>query len=197
MPQLHRSLPFAFAVALLAGCSAGMGANQVAPNDTPALEAQVAQRPTDGVLLTRLGVAYYDQKNWTRARDALQAAVVLDRSNYRGLIYLGLSYEELGQLDSARATYTQARLRARGNRQRTELDNRLRLLTHKEIQVAARAALAQEAALSQTPPEANTIAVFPFRYVGTNEDLRPLERGPVVDHEARHRSRHVGRRLGK
>ncbi|MEO6066585.1 MAG: tetratricopeptide repeat protein [Gemmatimonadota bacterium] len=177
MPQFHRSLPLAFAVALLAGCSAGMGANQVAPNDTPALEAQVAQRPTDGVLLTRLGVAYYGQKNWTRARDVLQAAVVLDRSNYRGLIYLGLSYEELGQLDSARATYTQARLRARGNRQRTELDNRLQLLTHKEIQVAARAALAQEATLSQTPPEANTIAVFPFRYVGTNEDLRPLERG--------------------
>lgn len=177
MPQLQRPLSFAFAAALLSGCAAGTGANQVAPNDVPALEAQAAQRPNDGVLLTRLGVAYYGQQNWTRARDVLQAAVVLDRSNYRGLVYLGLSYEELGQLDSARATYTQARLRARGNRQRGELDNRLQLLTHKEIQVAARAALAQEATLSQTPPEANTIAVFPFRYLGTNEEMRPLERG--------------------
>ena len=177
MSQLHRSLPLAALAALLAGCAAGTGANQVAPNDVPALEAQAAQRPTDGVLLTRLGVAYYGQKNWDRARDALKSAVVLDRSNYRGLVYLGLTYEELGQLDSARASYTQARLRARGNRQRAELDNRLMLLTHKEIQVAARAALAQESTLSRTPPEANTIAVFPFRYLGTNEDLRPLERG--------------------
>jgi tetratricopeptide (TPR) repeat protein len=177
MRQLHRSLPLAIAAALLAGCAAGTGANRVAPNDVPALETQVAQRPNDGVLLTRLGVAYYGQKNWDRARDVLKAAVVLDRANYRGLVYLGLTYEELGQLDSARATYTQARLRARGNRQRGELDNRLQLLTHKEIQVAARAALAQEATLSQTPPEANTIAVFPFRYVGTNEEMRPLERG--------------------
>lgn len=177
MRQLHRSLPLTLAAALLAGCAAGTGANQVAPNDVPALEAQVAQRPTDGVLLTRLGVAYYQQRNWTRARDVLQSAVVLDRSNYRGLVYLGLTYEELDQLDSARASYTQARLRARGNRQRGELDNRLQLLTHKEIQVAARSALAQEATLSQTPPESNTIAVFPFRYMGTNEEMRPLERG--------------------
>ena len=177
MSQLHRSLPLAVAAALLAGCAAGTGANRVAPNDVPALEAQAAQRPTDGVLLTKLGVAYYGQKNWDRARDVLKSAVVLDRSNYRGLVYLGLTYEELGQLDSARASYTQARLRARGNRQKSELDNRLMLLTHKEIQVAARAALAQESTLSQTLPEANTIAVFPFRYVGTNEDLRPLERG--------------------
>lgn len=177
MPQLQRPLSFALAAALLSGCAAGTGANQVAPNDVPALEAQAAERPNDGVLLTRLGVAYYGQKNWTRARDVLNAAVVLDRSNYRGLVYLGLSYEELGQLDLARATYTQARLRARGDRQRGELDNRLQLLTHKEIQVAARAALAQEATLSQTPPETNTIAVFPFRYLGTNEEMRPLERG--------------------
>ncbi|MBW8772095.1 MAG: hypothetical protein JF590_02185 [Gemmatimonadetes bacterium] len=177
MSQLHRSLPLVAVTALLAGCAAGTGANQVAPNDMPALEAQAAQRPTDGVLLTRLGVAYYGQKNWVRARDVLKSAVVLDRSNYRGLVYLGLTYEELGQLDSARASYSQARLRARGNRQRAELDNRLLLLTHKEIQVAARAALAQESTLSRTPPEANTIAVFPFRYLGTNEDLRPLERG--------------------
>ena len=129
------------------------------------------------MLLTKLGVAYFGQKNWDRARDVLKSAVVLDRSNYRGLVYLGLTYEELGQLDSARASYTQARLRARGDRQKRELDNRLMLLTHKEIQVAARAALAQESTLSQIAPEANTIAVFPFRYLGTNEDLRPLERG--------------------
>ena len=165
------------AATLLGGCAAGTAGNRVAPNDIPALESQAQQRPTDGVLLTRLGVAYYGQKNWGRARDALKAAVALDASNYRGLVYLGLTYEELGALDSARASYTQARLRARGARQRNELDGRLQILTHKEITQAAQAALAQESTLSQTPPQANTIAVFPFRYLGTDTTMLPLERG--------------------
>ncbi|HET7040494.1 MAG TPA: CsgG/HfaB family protein, partial [Gemmatimonadales bacterium] len=177
MRRLPRTLPLALAAALLGGCAAGTAGNRVAPDDVPALEAQAQQRPTDGVLLTRLGVAYYGQHNWARARDALKAAVALDASNYRGLVYLGLTYEELGALDSARASYTQARLRARGNRQRAELDDRLTLLTHKEIQQAARTALAQESTLSQTPPEPNTIAVFPFRYLGTDSTMLPLERG--------------------
>ena len=178
MRRFPRPLPLVLAATLLGGCAAGtMGGNRTAPNDIPALEAQAQQRPTDGVLLTRLGVAYYGQQNWARARDALKAAVALDASNYRGLVYLGLTYEELGALDSARASYTQARLRARGNRQRGELDNRLQLLTHKEITAAARTALAQESTLSQTPPLANTIAVFPFRYLGTDTTMLPLERG--------------------
>ena len=177
MRRFPRILPLALAVTLLGGCAAGTAGNRVAPNDVPALEAQVQQRPTDGVLLTRLGVAYYGQHNWARARDALKAAVALDASNYRGLVYLGLTYEELGSLDSARASYTQARLRARGNRQRGELDNRLTLLTHKELSVAAKNAIAQESTLSQTAPQANTIAVFPFRYLGTDTTMIPLERG--------------------
>lgn len=177
MRRIPRLLPLTLASALLGGCAAGTAGNRVAPNDVPALEAQVQQRPTDGVLLTRLGVAYYTQHNYSRARDALKAAVAIDNSNYRGLVYLGLTYEELGALDSARASYTQARLRARGNRQRGELDNRLQLLTHKELAVAAKAALAQESALSQTPPQANTIAVFPFRYLGSDTTMVPLERG--------------------
>jgi tetratricopeptide (TPR) repeat protein len=177
MRHLLRPLSLTLATALLGGCAAGTGGNRVAPTDIPALETQVRERPTDGVLMTRLGVAYYGRQDWARARDALKAAVAIDASNYRGLVYLGMTYEELGSLDSARASYSQARLRARGARQRGELDNRLRLLTHKEIQVAARGALAQESTLSRTPPEANTIAVFPFRYMGSNEEMRPLERG--------------------
>lgn len=177
MHRLPRLLPLTLASAFLGACAAGTAGNRVAPNDVPALEAQVQQRPTDGVLLTRLGVAYYTQHNYGRARDALKAAVAVDNSNYRGLVYLGLTYEELGALDSARAAYTQARLRARGNRQRGELDDRMRLLTHKELAVAAKAALAQESTLSQTPPQANTIAVFPFRYLGSDTTMIPLERG--------------------
>ena len=177
MRMLHRSSPLIVAAILLAGCAAGTGSTEVSPTDLAAMEAEVQRRPTDGNLLTRLGVGYYGQKNWDRARDAFKSAVAVDANNYRAMVYLGLTYEELGALDSARATYGAARSKARGNRQRTELDNRLQLLTHKELQAAARLALAQESTLSQQAPQSNTIAVFPFRYLGTNEEMKPLERG--------------------
>lgn len=177
MRQLHRSSPLIVAAILLAGCAGGSGNSGVSPTDIPALEAEVQAHPTDGNRLTKLGVGYYGQQNWDRARDAFRAAVAVDAGNYRALVYLGLTYEELGALDSARATYGVARGKAKGTRQRTELDNRLQLLTHKELQAAARVALAQESTLSQQTPASNTIAVFPFRYLGTNEEMRPLERG--------------------
>lgn len=177
MRQLHRSSPLIVAAILLAGCAGGAGNSGVSPTDIPALEAEVQQRPTDTNLLTRLGVGYYGQKNWDRARDAFKAAVAVDANNYRALVYLGLTYEELGALDSARATYGTARPKAKNDRQRGELDNRLQLLTHKELQAAARVALAQESTLSRQAPTANTIAVFPFRYLGSNEEMKPLERG--------------------
>jgi len=177
MRQLHRSLPLVVAAALLTACAAGGGGGDVSPTDLAAMEAQVQAKPTDANLLTRLGVGYYGNKNWDRARDAFKSAVALDRNNYRALVYLGLTYEELGALDSARATYGQARPLARGRRQQGELDNRLQLLTHKELQASARQAVAQESTLSRQAPTPNTIAVFPFRYLGSNEEMKPLERG--------------------
>jgi tetratricopeptide (TPR) repeat protein len=171
------TLPALLGAALLAGCAAGSGGMQVNPADIPALEAQAQERPTDAALMTRLGIAYYGQQNWARARDVLATAATLNPGNYRALVYLGLSYEELGALDSARTTYERARGATRGARQRGEIDDRLQLLTRKELAAAARRAIAQESTLAATPPEANTVAVFPFRYLGTNDTLRPLERG--------------------
>jgi TolB-like protein len=54
---------------------------------------------------------------------------------------------------------------------------RLALVGRRELEYQARLALAQESQLSTTPPEPNTIAVMPFAYTGSNEDIRPLSRG--------------------
>jgi TolB-like protein len=61
--------------------------------------------------------------------------------------------------------------------QRNQLNDRLLLLTRKELLQDARQAIAQESTLARTAPVENTIAVFPLRYRGNNEELRPLERG--------------------
>jgi TolB-like protein len=163
---------------LLGACATGPAPPNPAPgNNVAALEAAQKQRPRDAGLLTRLGIAYYDAKQFGRARDVLNSALAITNQNYPAHVYLGLSYEELGLLDSARASYGTAAGQSKDAAQRSEIEDRLILLTRKELRQAARVAIAQETTLSKTPPASNTIAVFPFRYVGTNEELRPLGRG--------------------
>ena len=163
--------------AALAGCASGMSGPEVKPEQLPALEAQAKAHPTDSDLFTRLGIGYYGTKDWGHAQDALRTAVSLDRRNYRALVYLGLADEELGQFDSARVAYVSARPLATSAGRRTELDNRLVLLTRREMVASAKVAIATEATLSQTPPEPNTVAVMPFHYSGADTSLTPLGRG--------------------
>jgi TolB-like protein len=172
-----RALALAGFAAVVSGCARSVQAPPPTPADIPALEAARQQRPNDGSVLTRLGIAYYDAKDFTKARDALRATLVIEPTSYAAAVYLGLSYEELGNLDSARVSYNRASAMRITSSQREELTARLTLLTRKELQQDARNAVAQEATLTQSAPVENTIAVFPFRYRGANEELRPLERG--------------------
>jgi TolB-like protein len=165
------------AVALLAGCAGGQPPPAASPANIPALEAQRAANPRDADLATRVGIAYYEAKDYTRARDVLLAALALNKSDYPARIYLGLSQEELGQLDSARVSYTAAAAIAGNNVQREDVQNHLALLTRKELRASAQAALAQEASLSSQAPSVNAVAVLPFTYVGANADLAPVGRG--------------------
>jgi TolB-like protein len=169
-----------FAGTLLLGACAGGGSTTTttpAPQDLSALQAELDRNPKDAALATKVGVGYYNAKNYSRARDVLRGALVLDKQNYPAQVYLGLSYEELGQLDSARIAYTTALAQARTDRNKSDLEGRLALLTQKELRVAARDAIAREATLSSQPITGNAVAVLPFRYVGSNEELKPVGRG--------------------
>lgn len=173
-----RALGWAGLAAGVVGCASSVQtAPAPTPADIPALEAARQERPQDASVLTRLGIAYYDAKDYQKAADALRATLVVEPNSFAAAVYLGLAYEELGNLDSARVSYTRAsRMRISGS-QRSELNNRLALLTRRELAHDAQAALARESALARTPPVENTIAVFPLRYRGSNPELQPLERG--------------------
>jgi TolB-like protein len=164
---------------LLGACTGGKTPQgpAPAPDNLPALEAAEKQRPRDASLLTKLGIAYYDAKQYGRSRDVLNSALAITPLNYAAQVYLGLAFEELGQLDSARVAYTKAGNQAKDARQRGDIEDKLSLLTRKELRFAARDAIAHEATLGTQPPTANAVAVFPFRYVGSNDELRPLGRG--------------------
>lgn len=165
------------AVVLLAGCAGGPSPSGVQPADLPALAAEAQRNPTDAGLLSRLGIAYYNNRQYDRARDALRASLALRRPNFPARVYLGLCYEQLGRLDSARVSYTAAGAEARTDAQRGQIENRLSLLTRAELRQAARQAVAFESEVSRQPPDPNRVAVSPFHYVGTNDSLRPLARG--------------------
>jgi TolB-like protein len=173
----NRALLSACLGIVLAGCAGTVQSPPVGPADIATLEAERQQRPNDAAVLTRLGIAYFDAKDHARARDVLRSASVMESRSFPAAVYLGLAYEELEVLDSARASYTRAAGLTQSSAQRGELTDRLTLLTRKELRQDARLAISQEAALASTPPVENTIAVFPFRYRGANEELRPLERG--------------------
>jgi len=176
--HLRSSAQLVLAGALLsAACAGGPPPPAPAPENLPALEAELAQSPNDAGLMTRVGIAYYGAKEYGRARDVLRSALVVSRENFPAQVYLGLTYEELGQLDSARIAYTTAAGQARNPRQRSEIENRLTLLTVRELRQSAREAVAREATLSNEPPTENAVAVMPFRYVGTNQELAPVGRG--------------------
>ena len=175
---MPRTRAFAcLAIALAAGCARQAPTTAVGPADVGTLEAEAREHPDNTSVLTRLGIAYYNAKDYSHARDVLRSVLALDQRAFSATVYLGLSYEELGMLDSARASYTAAEDMRITSSQRQEIANRLVLLTRRELVQDARQALAREAELATTPPVTNTIAVFPWRYRGTDEELRPLERG--------------------
>jgi tetratricopeptide (TPR) repeat protein len=178
--KTSRSRAMAIAiVCVLSGACASGGARPAAlsPADLAALEAQRAQHPTDPDLNLRLAKAYYAANRFADSRAAAGIVLQQQPDNSEARVYLGFSYEGLEQFDSARAVYG-ALLASRPTGQVSRLLNgRLALLARKELHAAARSALVHESELARTPPDPNTVAVFPFRYTGQDSTLRPLERG--------------------
>ncbi|MGD2135058.1 MAG: tetratricopeptide repeat protein [Gemmatimonadales bacterium] len=113
---------------------------------------------------------------FAEARDAFEALAEITPDDPRVFLGLGAAFEGLGELDSAEAIYTTLHERDLSQAADRVLDGRERLLARRRMQEAAHQAIANETRLVATPPRSNTIAVLPIRYLGGNEELRPLER---------------------
>jgi TolB-like protein len=164
---------------LLAGCAGGgaLRVSDITPAAIPGLEEARSQRPGDATNLARLGVAYFKADRSADARQTLDSAVALDARNGIAAIYLGMATEALGDFPAARTAYQHYIDISRSGELRETARRRLVLVGRHELEFQARQALAQEASLSQQPPEANTVAVMPFGYTGTNPQIQPLSRG--------------------
>jgi TolB-like protein len=87
-----------------------------------------------------------------------------------------LTYETLERYRDARRVYEGYLSTCRAQPLCTDLKRRLALLDRRELEVAAREALARESEIADTPPRTGTVAVFPFRVLLDDPTLRPLGR---------------------
>lgn len=141
------------------------------------LEQSRDRNPASAATLRALGVAYYKAGRWAEARTVLTKARELAPKDGVVALYLGMAAEQQGDLATAREAYTSYLTVGRTSRTRTQLRARLAALTRQEIALAARASIANEAALASEPGAPTTIAVLPLRFTGADSSLIPLERG--------------------
>lgn len=160
--------------ALAAGCATS---GQMRADGIARLEREAAARPTDASVARSLGIAYYKAGRYPAARQRLNQAVRLNPRDGTAALYLGLTAEKQNDLAAAKAAYQGYVRYGRTSRVRRQLEARLAALTRLELQAAAKSAIASEQQLSARPASPRTVAVMPLRFVGSDESLRPLERG--------------------
>ncbi|MCH7565828.1 MAG: tetratricopeptide repeat protein [Gemmatimonadetes bacterium] len=164
---------FLFILAVhVSGCATGMA--DVTAADVPRLQQAAAASPDDLDLRTQFGIALYKAERFNDARTALGTVVDDGGETGAAFFYLGLANEALEDWGGAREAYSRYLDVGKWDPLKNELRERLLLMVRRELQTAARTALAQEAQLTTAAPRPRTVAVFPFRLISDNQDLLPL-----------------------
>jgi len=159
------------------GCAGAFSAPEPpTPDEIPELEVRHAQRPADADVATRLAAAYREANRVEESISLLESTLTSHPDHEGAVYYLGLAYEEAGADSSALALY-QHYLELDGDGDlRSALERRVGLIRRAALRESVLASLAREAELAATPPRAQTIAVFPFPYLGSDPGIRPLGR---------------------
>jgi tetratricopeptide (TPR) repeat protein len=171
-----------FALALLA--SATTTSRAQSPEAISRLEAARTAEPQNVAALRSLGIAYYKKERFAEASAVLEQARKLEPKDAVSALYAGMSAERVPDFITARAAYDQyLGIRRpwyswRARRNATQVRNRLVALSRDEAIARAKAAVAAEAELSNTPGDPRTVAVPAMKYSGPDAaTLAPLERG--------------------
>ena len=160
---------------------------------TPYAEAQAGSRKLEAavVKLTKerdsnpssaaanraLGIALYKLERYAQSRPLLDQARKLEPTDGVSALYAGLAAEQMKDFTAAKAAYNEYLGNGKTAKIRNDIRARLVLLTKQEMKVAAQDAVRNEARIAQAAGPANTIAVMPLKFSGTDATLQPLERG--------------------
>jgi TolB-like protein len=174
---LPRSARAAAALGLALLASGCLASGPVSADGVARLQRARASRPNDAKVVRALGLAFYKNQRYDSARVYLRQSTRLDPRDGTAALYLGLASERLNDIAGAKTAYQTYQQYGRTSRVRRQLEARLAALTRLELQLAARAAVAQEQRLATQQGSPRTVAVMPLRFVGADSSLKPLERG--------------------
>lgn len=174
MIRRHRTLLLFALAGLAAGCAT---AGTLGPDAVARLERARAEHPQRASANRALGIAYYKLQRYAEARQALERAAALDSTDGTTQLFLGMTAEAQNDVSAARTAYSSYVQHGHTSRVRHLLEQRLAALNQKELALAARRDVANEARLSSIPGSPTTVAVLPLSFSGTDTTLRPLGRG--------------------
>ncbi len=141
------------------------------------LEAARTKSPRNVPALRALGIAYYKAKRYEDARTVLDTARQLDPTDGVSALYTGLAAEAVGDLTAARRAYATYLDVGKTAKVKEDIQARLVGLARNEAVASARAAVANESALTGTGGSPRVVAVPPLVFSGSDSSLKPLERG--------------------
>ena len=150
--------------------------------DTGALDAEAPSQEIatlskdEKKALVESGVAQYEQGNWIEARQTLEQAREVFPENFAVPYYLGLIYLKEGQRSAAIAEWQHYVAMDPESENSMKIRKSLTLLLREQAEEYARRAIANEATLTGVPLAENTVAVTPFKNLGS-ADLGPLGKG--------------------
>jgi tetratricopeptide (TPR) repeat protein len=172
MRQMKKVAALTLALTTAACASGGMNTR---PEDIPALEQKATAQPSNAEAATNLGIAYYNAKRYEDARKTLSAVTAQPNAPGAAYMYLGLANEELKDWTAARNAYEKYVAIGSAGDLKEQIRNRLALVARQQLRTDAKQVLAREQQMSQEPPTPRTVAVMPFKLVGTGDDLAPLQ----------------------
>lgn len=166
-----------FMASLLAGCAtAPMGVTPPPPSAIPELRIAHGAAPDDPNAAWQLAAALRANGDPAEARTVLEGAAAGGDVHLPSLQLLGLVLEELDEPAQAVAVYERLLADPRAASLREPVSARLEAARRAALEAEVASTLAEEARLAATPPQARTVAVFPFAYLGSSGTHAPLGR---------------------
>lgn len=144
---------------------------------TKALQAALVKEPQSTQILVDLAEAFYHQEELAQAESCLAQVRSLDPDNGDAILLVGLIQEKRGDREAAIAAYRMYTRVSRLSQTRKMIEARLEWLIREQIGEETKRALAREAMLEVAEIPDNAIAVAPFRNVGSDRSLDPLQTG--------------------
>lgn len=174
---MRMSLPvLAAATVILTAACASVNPPPPSAAEIARLESRRSADPADREAVAELAHAYQRAGRLPEARDLLEEALAARPADAELWLMLGSVREEMEDFAGAREMYLAYIEQGPSERMKERLQRRLAMLERSEMLAEIRQVVQQEGQGVVMEPEPGTVAVYPFLYHGTDEELAPLGR---------------------